>query len=165
MLGIPSISGLKVGLWHAHVVKSSKIYRRVSVRGFVSSPEAQALPQPIRYLWIVHLRGCARREIPCEITISEYAELTAGRCCYCNAAPFNMTKQRGKAANILYNGIDRVDNTLGYTRENLVTCCKLCNAMKSALGREAFLMHARRIVTHQTGLGDLPPLLEQPAND
>ena len=145
-------------------MKDSKVYRRVSIRGFAASPEAQALPAAIRYLWNVHLRGCARRGVLCLITISEYAELTNSRCHYCNAAPFNMTKML-RGTNIPYNGIDRVNNARGYVRDNLVTCCKHCNAMKSALGRDAFVMHARRIVAHQSGLGDLPPLVEQPALD
>ena len=29
-----------------------------------------------------------------------------------------------------YNGIDRVDNKIGYTLKNCVTCCKYCNNAK-----------------------------------
>lgn len=29
-----------------------------------------------------------------------------------------------------YNGIDRLDNTKGYTPENSVACCKHCNSLK-----------------------------------
>jgi hypothetical protein len=29
-----------------------------------------------------------------------------------------------------YNGIDRVDNSKGYTPENTVPCCKICNKIK-----------------------------------
>ena len=28
------------------------------------------------------------------------------------------------------NGIDRVDNTKGYTKENSVSCCEMCNRIK-----------------------------------
>lgn len=32
-----------------------------------------------------------------------------------------------------YNGVDRVDNSIGYTDDNCVSCCKICNNSKSAL--------------------------------
>lgn len=32
---------------------------------------------------------------------------------------------------IIYNGIDRQDNSIGYKTENCVPCCKFCNLAKS----------------------------------
>jgi len=32
-----------------------------------------------------------------------------------------------------YNGVDRVDNTVGYTLDNCVSCCKICNNSKATL--------------------------------
>ena len=37
-----------------------------------------------------------------------------------------------------YNGIDRLDNTIGYEPDNCYTCCKLCNRAKSDLTQEEF---------------------------
>lgn len=38
-----------------------------------------------------------------------------------------------------YNGVDRVDNTKGYTLENCVTCCAEANYAKRALSYADFI--------------------------
>lgn len=45
----------------------------------------------------------------------------------------------------VHSGIDRVDNSQGYTRENAVACCARCNTLKKAVT----VAIARRIVEHQ----------------
>lgn len=43
-------------------------------------------------------------------------------------------------------GIDRIDNTIGYTVENCVPCCETCNKMKRMQTKEEFLERCQRIV-------------------
>ena len=80
------------------------------------------------------------------LTPREYAELTRGKCFYCGRAPFNPTKWQCDV--VLYNGVDRIDNHIGYTRENVVTCCKDCNQMKSQRSPEAFFEAALRVANN-----------------
>ena len=48
------------------------------------------------------------------------------------------------------NGIDRMDNTLGYTPANCVSCCKKCNYAKHTLGYMEFIELCKMIsVRHQ----------------
>jgi len=47
-------------------------------------------------------------------------------------------------------GIDRVDNTLGYYKDNCVACCKTCNMMKKTMTVEEFLVHIKKIYTFNT---------------
>ena len=42
-------------------------------------------------------------------------------------------------------GIDRIDNSIGYTKENSVSCCKICNYMKRTMTKEDFLNHIKKI--------------------
>ncbi len=42
-------------------------------------------------------------------------------------------------------GLDRVDNARGYTRDNVVACCRRCNIWKLAMSQDSFLERARRI--------------------
>jgi hypothetical protein len=127
------------------VNKESKLYRRVSTKGSSLTEEARRHHPSMRYLWSVHLRGCLRREVENLISIDEYALLTRGNCHYCNAPPTNWTKHTGSnhtgSNHIQYNGIDRVDNNLPYIMGNLVSCCKLCNGMKSGLTTSDFQQH------------------------
>lgn len=45
------------------------------------------------------------------------------------------------------NGLDRVDNSIGYIESNVVPCCYICNKMKGELPVEDFLRHLNNIFT------------------
>jgi hypothetical protein len=44
------------------------------------------------------------------------------------------------------NGIDRVNPLEGYTLDNCVPCCKVCNYMKRTMTAEEFIVHIKKIV-------------------
>jgi hypothetical protein len=44
------------------------------------------------------------------------------------------------------NGIDRMDNSIGYFPTNCVACCGLCNRIKNVLGYEEFFAHLKSIL-------------------
>lgn len=46
-------------------------------------------------------------------------------------------------------GIDRKDNSIGYTSENSAPCCTTCNMMKKVLSVNDFLSHVQKIHNHQ----------------
>jgi hypothetical protein len=48
------------------------------------------------------------------------------------------------------NGIDRVDNTNGYTEENTRSCCSSCNYMKRDYDYHAFIEKLNRIYPYRT---------------
>lgn len=96
-----------------------------------------------------------------ELTLKEVEKLLYSDCTYCGDSPndikyFN-TKNNGKDVThfIFTNGIDRVDNTKGYTLENCVTCCKMCNQLKSNHTLETFFekiskIYNKRILDEKT---------------
>lgn len=45
-------------------------------------------------------------------------------------------------------GIDRKDNSKGYTLENSLPCCKHCNIAKRDMRYDVFLNHIRKIYNH-----------------
>ena len=45
-------------------------------------------------------------------------------------------------------GIDRLDNSIGYTKNNCVPCCSTCNFMKHVLNIEEFKQHLLKIINH-----------------
>jgi hypothetical protein len=49
------------------------------------------------------------------------------------------------------HNLDRKDSSLGYTKENCLVCCAVCNRMKLAQGYEEFLTHVARIMKHIGG--------------
>ena len=48
-------------------------------------------------------------------------------------------------------GLDRVDNAVGYTMDNVVSCCEVCNVIKNTIPVDAWLAHLRRIVAKADG--------------
>lgn len=81
-----------------------------------------------------------------ELTFERFRELVTGDCHYCSAPPRprGIAKTRGTT-----NGIDRVNNKLGYIPSNCVSCCTACNIMKRATHKDVFIEHCLRIAaTH-----------------
>ena len=74
-------------------------------------------------------------------------------CHYCGAVKTNSIKIRGDVNSFKYNGLDRVDNTIGYIKDNCVSCCKICNRAKGALSSEDFINWIKNLYTHTIDKG------------
>lgn len=70
------------------------------------------------------------------LSLEEFSKIVINPCIYCGE-------------NELRRGIDRVDNLIGYTKENSVACCKICNYMKNKYTKQDFLFHIKRIYQKQ----------------
>lgn len=57
----------------------------------------------------------------------EFHDIIITKCFYCNKK------------DSLFNGIDRVDNSKGYILGNCVSCCHICNDLKSTVTKEIIL--------------------------
>jgi len=81
------------------------------------------------------------------LTATTFRKLTQQRCHYCNGTPNSKKKSRSDslAEPYIYNGVDRVDNKHGYTNNNCVTCCTICNRMKRDLTTRQFLDHIEKV--------------------
>lgn len=69
--------------------------------------------------------------------------LTSSNCFYCGNEPKTKSRIHEIRHNgvYIYNGIDRFDNTKGYTYKNSVPCCEICNKMKLELSFDQFKNH------------------------
>jgi len=86
-----------------------------------------------------------RRGVSFEISRQQFMELTQQDCHYCGTKPSQRFTRRHYNGSFVYNGIDRKDSAQGYTSENCVPCCGLCNTMKQDLPYENFLAHIAQI--------------------
>lgn len=84
-------------------------------------------------------RNAERRNIAWELSFDEFMELIHSDCVYCSRPPSQTLKKKGWRNGAIYNGIDRVDNDLDYTKENSVSCCKFCNLSKSRWSVSEFI--------------------------
>lgn len=89
-----------------------------------------------------------KRGIEFNLEFKDFVILAEKNCIYCGSLPSNKINSKELIGEWEYNGIDRVDNEQTYTKENSVTCCKMCNFMKSNYSKEKFLNHIKSICEH-----------------
>ena len=82
-------------------------------------PKGQSM---LNYLYSRTEAGACRRKYAFDLTREEFAELISKPCVYCGAKP-RYVKQRTYRSGLKITGIDRIDNSKGYTVENCVSCC------------------------------------------
>ena len=82
--------------------------------------------------------GALRRNIPFDITEDFVGVITDKDCFYCGH----------QTTDILRNGIDRLDNTVGYVEDNCVSCCWTCNNMKRCLDANTFVERCSQVSLH-----------------
>lgn len=74
--------------------------------------------------------GAQKRNYEWRLTMEQFSLVTKEDCFYCGSPP-KVTSVTRDDSGYLYNGIDRVDNSIGYIAENIVPCCKFCNIAKN----------------------------------
>jgi len=77
--------------------------------------------------------------------LQEYSfkKITSLNCFYCGSEPKNISKY--DLSIYKYNGIDRVNNDLGYLESNCVPCCKICNSAKGTMKVQDFYTWIKNI--------------------
>jgi len=100
--------------------------------------------------YLMTRNSCARkRKLTWEIAEADWKRLSALPCHYCGAGPSNLSRGGyGRFGDYAYNGLDRVDNGVGYVLFNVVPCCKLCNQAKSVLTLNDFKAWITRVYEH-----------------
>jgi len=98
---------------------------------------------PVLRRIFVGLRGNAiTRNHIFDLTISEFISIIKQPCKYCGD---NTDIKRSGKFGVRANGVDRMDSALGYSFDNCVPCCEMCNYMKRIHTPNEFIRHAKRI--------------------
>jgi len=107
--------------------------------GLKRKREAQVRPgAAFRQLLLNYKSAARKRNLPWELPDEQFRRITSSPCFYTGKKP--ATESVADSGEIyVYNGVDRVDNSLGYTVENCVSCCAEINMMKKILTKERFI--------------------------
>lgn len=90
-----------------------------------------------------------RKGISFDLSFEEFLNLVQQKCFYCDSEPENIAGNRKYTnGSFVYNGIDRVDNTRGYTIENCVPCCEDCNRAKNSRPQREFIEWGKKLGNH-----------------
>jgi hypothetical protein len=78
-------------------------------------------------------RNAKQRNILFNIDLDFFMSLWDKECTYCGDI-------------VTTAGIDRVDSSIGYVKENCVRCCSVCNKAKNNMSIEQFINHCKKIL-------------------
>jgi len=98
-------------------------------------------------LYDTYRRRALKKDFPFSLSKEEFKIITSQNCFYCGIEP----KQKAPCSNTrfygdyIYNGIDRIDSSKGYTQDNVVPCCGQCNVAKNNHSYEKFLNWVEKI--------------------
>lgn len=93
----------------------------------------------------IYKSNSRKRNIEFNLSYQEFKNLINGECFYCGEKDSNILKKKGYV-DFKYNGIDRVNNDIGYTIDNCITCCRECNRMKRNSKLDDFYARCYRII-------------------
>ena len=100
---------------HCNITVTNQDKKRIKrIRNF----KEEMNKNKVRY-YKEYINGALKREYEFLLSFEEFSELIDKECIYCNHNIFEEV-----------NGIDRIDNLKGYTKENTVPCCEMCNRIK-----------------------------------
>lgn len=99
------------------------------------------------FLWNSYKSAAKKRNLDFCLSKDQFQDLTSSDCFYCGSTPAHKRKTRFKHAvySYVFNGIDRINNNLGYSKENCVSCCEFCNKMKMSHDPFVFLEKCKKI--------------------
>lgn len=93
-------------------------------------------------------RGAERRGLSWKLTEEQFTSLASKPCYYCGAEPAQTYSPDDCNGPYTYNGLDRIDSSLGYTMNNVAPCCKDCNYAKRARSLEDYEEWIRQSYEH-----------------
>lgn len=103
-------------------------------------PDVILTKEEIRSLKISQ-RSAKERNYKFKLSNAQFRHVISSNCFYCNS------DTRLYSEGTTRNGIDRVDNKRDYESDNVISCCSVCNSMKSNMDHIEFLNHVNRITT------------------
>lgn len=96
------------------------------------------------FLYSQYCRNIKHRGLDMDLSFDEFKSLSEKPCFYCGNNPPARSLKRQNLT-MIANGIDRVDNNLGYILDNCVSCCEWCNRAKGAYDKEYFIEQCRKV--------------------
>lgn len=106
---------------------------------------------PAKQIFNSYKRNANKYNRVFELTFEEFLIITSKNCFYCGRAPIASFQPKDSWAPYVYNGIDRVDNSIGYIKSNVVPCCKNCNVAKAQMTQEEFFNLVEMIFKNTLG--------------
>lgn len=105
---------------------------KYELRQKASNARSRKYFQTLKGRYASYKDGAKVRKIYFNMTIEEFSEFWKKPCTYCGDA-------------IETIGLDRVENSIGYVKENVVSACPICNYAKKTMGFDEFISWVKKV--------------------
>lgn len=100
-----------------------------------------------------YVSSANKRSKDWNLSYNEFIKIGTSNCYYCGEKPTYQSRIIGdNEIGDYFTGIDRVDSNKGYSIDNCVPCCTICNQMKLNYSLSEFLQQINKIYNHSTKL-------------
>jgi hypothetical protein len=91
--------------------------------------------------------GAKKRGIAYELSFDQFKDIVQDNCFWCGEKPASKNPKGERMPTIPApaNGIDRIDNSIGYIYTNCVASCQVCNVAKNNHTEQEFLAWIEKI--------------------
>jgi hypothetical protein len=96
-------------------------------------------------LYSRYKRRAIEKGVEFSITKEDLSRITKENCFYCGLPPSSKMDTTETYGHYIYNGLDRLDSSLGYSKDNIVPCCTRCNQMKNNMSLKDFFERVKII--------------------
>jgi hypothetical protein len=137
----------------AHTLKPKTVGANGGAKscGCLAHPKLPAGQASFNHLYAEYRITAKRKHREFSLSKVEFGKLTKQNCHYCGAPPQQLTCPKKMNGRYVYNGVDRLDSTIGYSKENCVAACGICNRMKMKQTYQEFIDHVKQIAKHLAG--------------
>jgi hypothetical protein len=111
-------------------------------------PEKQG---QINHVIAGYQRAAAKRNLEWALTGRHCVDLLQASCHWCGSPPNTKHKPNKYQEPFIHSGIDRLDSSKGYTINNCVSACWICNRAKGTLSEKEFIEWIYRLQQKQCG--------------
>ena len=101
-----------------------------------------------RLLFRSYQASAFKRNLLFSVSFEQFKALVLLPCDYCGREKSRIIRGTGYNGTFACNGIDRIENTVGYTKTNCISCCWACNQAKHNLTTNEFLTWVEKVYAH-----------------
>lgn len=102
----------------------------------------------LNHLFAIYKKNARRRGYKFNLSQDEFRGLVIQPCSYCGRPPSSVVEVNDSS--LIYTGIDRTNNEEGYSIDNCIPCCKICNRAKRGMPYEEFMIYLDDLVAFRS---------------
>lgn len=148
--GVCTSCGKEQQPYRTHI---NKILKTGKMHGCSCSRRKNTTEPEYKWRFESYQQAAKKRSLEWNLSYSEFLSLVRQDCYYCGAKP-EMRPSHSKRWGFTFpmSGLDRRENSKGYSSNNVVACCTHCNRAKWDYSEEEFYSWISRVVNYNKGV-------------